>query len=334
MNHGEALNARQKAAVMLMALGPEASAEVIRHLDEAEVEALTREVAQLDKIQDYERDAAIEEFCRQAGAPSLPRGGMGSARTVLTKAFGQDKANEVVEKVSTAIEDEPFAFLRKAEPSRVAGLLKDENPQAVALALAQMPVPAAAAILSHFDTDFRVDVATRIATLETTSAEAITTVEKYLEDRHGAMLQREIVQAGGPQRLVELLNRVDLATERMIVEALEHQKPELAEQVKGMLFTFDDIIQLDDRALQAVVKEIDVRELSTALKGTRAEIQDKIFRTMSERAVTMIKEDMEFMGPTRLKTIEEAQKRIVGIIRRLEEAGEIQLGRGREDVVV
>lgn len=333
MNRSETLNSRQKAAVMLMALGPEASAEVIRHLDEAEIEALTREVAQLDQIQEHEKEAAIAEFCRQAGAPSLPRGGMGSARTVLTKAFGTQKANEVVDRVTTAIEDEPFLFLRKADPSRAAALLKDENPQAVALALAQMPVQSAASILSHFDPDVRVDVATRIATLETTTQEAIRTVETYLEDKYGPVLEREIVQAGGPQRLVELLNRVDLATERLIVEALEHQKPELAEQVKGMLFTFDDIILLDDRALQAVVKEIDVRELSTALKGTREEIQDKVFRCMSERAVTMIKEDMEFMGPTRLKTIEEAQKRIVGIIRRLEEAGEIHLGRGREDMV-
>lgn len=334
MNRSEALNSRQKAAVMLMALGPEASAEVIRHLDEAEVEALTREVAKLDKIQDYDRDAAIAEFCQKAGAPSLPRGGMGSARTVLTKAFGSAKANEVVDKITTSIEDEPFLFLRKADPSRVAALLKDENPQAIALAFAQMPVQAAATILSHFDPDFRVDVATRIATLETTTQDAIRTVEGHLEEKYGALLERELVQAGGPQRLVELLNRVDLATERLIIEALEGQKPELAEQVKGMLFTFDDIVQLDDRALQAVVKEIDVRELATALKGTRAEVQDKIFRCMSERAVTMIKEDMEFMGPTRLKTIEESQKRIVSIIRRLEEAGEIQLGRGREDVVV
>lgn len=334
MTRSESLNPMQKAAVMLMALGPEASAEVIRHLDESEVEALTREVAQLDKVSEQEREAAISEFCRQAGAPSLPRGGMGTARTVLSKAFGPDKANQVVEKVATAIEDEPFAFLRHADPARVAALVKEENPQAVALALAQMPVQAAAAVLSHFDPDFRVDVATRIATLETTTQDAIHVVESYFEDKFGALLEREVIQAGGPQRLVELLNRVDLATERLIVEALEHQKPELAEQVKSMLFTFDDIVQLDDRALQAVVKEIDVRELSTALKGTRQEIQDKIFRCMSERAVTMIKEDMEFMGPTRLKSIEEAQKRIVGIIRRLEEAGEITLGRGREDFVV
>ncbi len=333
MRH-ETLSAKQKAAVMLMALGPEASAEVIRHLDEDEVEALTLEVAQLDLVQDSQRDAAIAEFCRQANAQPMHRGGMGSARTVLTKAFGTARADDVVQRVTTTIEDEPFGFLRKSDPSRVASALKEENPQAIALALSQMPVQAAAAILSHFDPDFRVDVATRIATLESVTPETLKAVEDHFECEFGALLQRESIQAGGPQRLVELLSRVDLATERMIVEALEGQKPELAEQVKSMLFTFDDIVQLDDRAVQAVVKEIDIRELATALKGTKAIVQDKIFHCMSERAVTMIKEDMEFMGPTRLKTIEEAQKRIVGIIRRLEEVGEIQLGRGGEDVVV
>lgn len=333
MRH-ETLSAKQKAAVMLMALGPEASAEVIRHLDEDEIEALTLEVAQLDRVQDSQRDAAIAEFCRQADVQPIHRGGMGSARTVLTKAFGTARADDLVQKVTTAIEDEPFGFLRKADPSRVASALKEENPQAIALALSQMPVQAAAAILSHFDPDFRVDVATRIATLESVTPETLKAVEEHFESEFGALLQREAIQAGGPQRLVELLSRVDLATERMIVEALEGQKPELAEQVKSMLFTFDDIVQLDDRAVQAVVKEIDIRELATALKGTKAAVQDKIFHCMSERAVTMIKEDMEFMGPTRLKTIEEAQKRIVGIIRRLEEVGEIQLGRGGEDVIV
>lgn len=330
----DSLSARQKAAVMLMALGPEASAEVIRHLDETEVEALTREVAELDRIDPAQRDAAIAEFCRQAGVQALPRGGMGSARTVLTKAFGTAKADHLVQKVSNAIEDEPFSFLRKADPSRVASAVKDENPQSIALALSQLPVQAAAQILSHFEPDFRVDVATRIATMERVTAETLKTVEDHFESEYAALLEREAIQAGGPQRLVELLSRVDLATERMIVEALEGQKPELAEQVKSMLFTFDDIIHLDDRAVQAVVKEIDIRELSTALKGTRESVQNKIFHCMSERAVAMIKEDMDFMGPTRLKTIEEAQKRIVGIIRRLEEAGEIQLGRGGEDVIV
>lgn len=334
MTRTESLSARQKAAVMLMALGPEASAEVIRHLDEAEVEALTREVAQLDEVQDFQREAAIAEFCNQATTAALPRGGMGSARSVLVKAFGNERANQVVQKVAHAIEDEPFAFLRKADPARVAGLLKDENPQAVALVLSRMPVQNAANILSHFEPEVRVDVATRIATLEPTTAETISTLETFLHEKYGPQLERELIQAGGPQRLVELLSKVDINTERLIVEALEEQKPELAERVKSMLFTFDDIVQLDDRAVQAVVKEIDVRELATALKGTRADVQVKIFHCMSERAVTMIKEDMEFMGPTRLKTIEEAQKRIVSIIRRLEEAGEIQIGRGEEDVVV
>jgi flagellar motor switch protein FliG len=229
----------------------------------------------------------------------------------------------------------PFEFLKKADPSQVLSFIQDEHPQTIALILAYMPVNNAAMILTKLPSDLRGDVAARIAMMEQTPPEMIRRVEQVLEKKVSSILNQEMSQAGGPKALVDLLNRVDRSTERLILENLGETSPELAEQVKNMMFVFEDIIQLDDRAIQAILREVDMKELATALKGVGPEVQEKIYKNMSERAVAMLKEDMEYMGPVRLRVVEESQVKVVNIIRKLEEAGEIVVGRsGEEEVLV
>jgi flagellar motor switch protein FliG len=336
MRKGVELSNRQKAAIMLMVLGPELSGQVIRHLEEDQIEQLSLEVARLDKVTAEQREHVIGEFYDLAIAQDyIAEGGIDHARRVLEEAFGDEKAKEVLGKVVTAMQVVPFEFLKRADPGQVLSFIQDEHPQTIALILAYMPMNNAALILSKLSSELRADVAARIAMMDQTPPEVIRRVEQVLEKKVSSILSQEMSKAGGPKALVDLLNRVDRSTERLIIDSLNENNPELADQVKNMMFVFEDIVQLDDRAIQQVLKEVDMKELATALKGVSAEVQQKIFRNMSERAVNMLKEDMEFMGPVRLKVVEEAQQKIVSVIRRLEEAGEVVIGRGgEEDVLV
>ena len=332
----EELTNRQKAAVMLMVLGPEISGKVVRHLDEEHTELLTLELARLDKISADQRQSIIDEFYEVAIAQDyIAEGGVDHARQVLESAFGSDRADEVIRRVEAAMQVVPFDFLKKADPAQVLSFIQDEHPQTIALILAYMPMNSAAMILSKIPGELRADVAARIAMMDQTPPEVIRRVEQVLEKKVSAVLSQEMTHAGGPKALVDLLNRVDRSTERLIMESLSERNPELADQVKNMMFVFEDMVQLDDRAIQAIMREVDMKELATALKGVGQEVQQKVYKNMSERAVSMLKEDMEFMGPVRLRVVEEAQQKIVAIIRRLEENGEIVLGRaGEEDVLV
>ncbi len=332
----EELTNKQKAAVMLMVLGPEISGKVVRHLDEEHTELLSLELARLDKITADQRQAIIDEFYEVAIAQDyIAEGGVDHARQVLESAFGSDRADEVIRRVEAAMQVVPFDFLKKADLSQVLSFIQDEHPQTIALILAYMPMNSAAMILSKIPGELRADVAARIAMMDQTPPEVIRRVEQVLEKKVSAVLSQEMTHAGGPKALVDLLNRVDRSTERLIMDSLNERNPELADQVKNMMFVFEDMVQLDDRAIQAIMREVDMKELATALKGVGQEVQQKVYKNMSERAVSMLKEDMEFMGPVRLRVVEEAQQKIVAIIRRLEENGEIVLGRaGEEDVLV
>ncbi len=336
MRKGEALSSRQKAAVMLMCLGPECSSNVIRHLEEEHVEALSLEVARLDRVTPDQRETVIGEFHELAVAQDfIAEGGVERAKALLEEAFGGDRAEEMIKRVVLAMQVVPFEFLKKADPTQLCTFIQDEHPQTIALILSYMPITAAAEVLSRLPGDLRAEVAGRIAQMDQTPPEVIRRVEQVLEKKLSSVLSQEMTQAGGPKALVDLLNRVDRATERLIMDSLTETNPELAEVVKNMMFVFEDIVQLDDRAVQSVLKEVDMKELATALKGVNAEVGNKIFKNMSERAVGMLKEDMEFMGPVKLRVVEEAQQKVVSVIRRLEEAGEIQVGRGgEEDVLV
>jgi flagellar motor switch protein FliG len=326
---------RQKAAIMLMVLGPELSGQIIRHLEEEHIEQLSLEVARMERVLPEERAEVVTEFHDIAVAQDfIAEGGVDHAKKVLEAAFGSDRAEQVMKRIVAAMQVVPFEFLRKADPAQVLNFIQDEHPQTIALILAYMPMNNAAMILSKLPPDLRADVAARIAMMDQTPPEVIRRVEQVLEKKVSSLISQEMTNAGGPKALVDLLNRVDRSTERLILDSLEENNPELAEQVKNMMFVFEDIVQLDDRAIQQVLREIDMKELSTALKGTPKEVQEKIFKNMSERAVAMLKEDIEFMGPVRLRVVEDAQQKIVGVIRRLEEAGEIIIGRGGEEEVL
>lgn len=332
----EELNSRQKAAVLLMALGPETSGKVVRHLEEEHLEQLTMELARLEKIGPDQKQTIIDEFYEVAIAQDfIAEGGVDHARKLLESAFGSERAEEMVHRITVAMQVVPFDFLKKADPAQVLTFIQDEHPQTIALILAYMPLNNAASILSKLPSDLRADVASRVAMMDQTPPEVIRRVEQVLEKKVSTVLNQELTQAGGPKALVDLLNRVDRSTERLIIDSLTESDPELAETVKNMMFVFEDIVSLDDRAIQSILREVDTKELATALKGVSPEVQEKVYKNMSERACGMLKEDMEFMGPVRLKVVEEAQQKVVAVIRRLEEAGEVVLSRGgEEDVLV
>lgn len=331
----EELTPRRKAAIVLAVMGPEHAGEVIKHLGEEHIESLSMEVAKLEKISPEVKDRVISEFHELAKAQQfISEGGINSARDVLRAAFGDERADELVGRISAAMQVMPFDFLKRADPQQLLSFIQDEHPQTIALILAYMPTNQAAMILTKLPAELRGDVAERIAGMDQTPPEVIRSVEQVLERKVSNVITTELTKAGGPKALVDLLGRVDRTTERLILENLSETNPELADEVKNMMFVFEDVVQLDDRAIQTVLKEIDVKDLATALKGVNAEVQDKIFRNMSERAVNMLKEDMEFMGPVKLSVVEESQQKVVAAVRRLEESGEIQLGRGEDDVLV
>jgi flagellar motor switch protein FliG len=335
MRRKEELSSKQKAAIVMMVIGAEHSGQVLKHLKEEQIEQLTIEVARLDRVTPEQREAVILEFHELALAQDfIAEGGIENARQVLESAFGGERAKDMLDKIVTAMQIVPFDFLKKADPHQVLSFIQDEHPQTIALILSYMPVSGAAVILSKLPSELRGDVAGRIASMEQTPPEVIRRVEQVLEKKLSSMLSQEMQQAGGPKALVDLLNRVDRATERLIMDSISESSPELADTVKNMMFVFEDIVQLDDRAVQQILKEVDIKELATALKGMSVPVQDKVFNNMSERAVGMLKEDMEYMGPVRLKVVEEAQQKVVAIIRRLEESGDIILGRGGEEEVL
>jgi flagellar motor switch protein FliG len=331
----EELTPKKKAAVMLMVMGPEIAGQVMKHIEPEHVEQLSLEVARLDRVTADQREQVIHEFYDLAIAQDyIAEGGIEHARKLLEAALGDEQAQGVVDKILNAMQVVPFEFLKKADPHQVLSFIQDEHPQTIALILAYMPLSNASMILAKLNTELRADVAARIATMDQTPPEVIRRVEQVLERKVSSLLSQEMTQAGGPKALVDLLNRVDRSTERLIIESLTESNPELAETIKNMMFVFEDIVQLDDRAIQAILREVDMKELATALKGVGAEVQNKVYKNMSERAVGMLKEDMEFMGPVRLRVVEEAQQKIVGVIRRLEEAGEIVVGRGGEEEIL
>lgn len=326
---------RRKTAIMLTLLGQEAAAAVVKHFEEDQIELLTLEIARLDKVTSEQRENIINEFHEMAMAQDyIAEGGVEHARKVLMTAFGGERADVMIKKVLSAMQVVPFEFLRRADPAQLLTFIQDEHPQTIALILSYMPMNQAALILTKLSQELRAEVAERIASMDQTPPEVIRRIEQVLEKKVSSLINQEMTKAGGPKALVDLLNRVDRSTERLILDSLSENNPELADAVKNMMFVFEDVVQLEDRSIQAIMKEVDVKDLATALKGVGGEVQEKIFRNMSERAVGMLKEDMDFMGPVKLRLVEESQQKIVAVIRRLEEAGEITIGRGEEDVLV
>lgn len=329
------LSGKQKAAILVAALGPEKASDIYKHLNQEEIEDLTLEIAGLGKVSKEVRDRVVEEFHQLCLAQEyITRGGMEYAREILEKALGRQKANEIMSRLAQTLQVTPFEFMRRADASQIFSFLQGEHPQTISLIIAHLQPEQGAMILSSLPTELQADVAKRIAEMDRTSPEVIRDVERVLERKLASIMGQDFAAAGGVKSLVEVLNRVDRGTEKGILETLEEQDPELAEEVKRLMFVFEDIIGLDARSVQQILREVDMKDLALALKGASEEVKQKIFSNMSERASTILKEDMDFMGPVRLRNVEDAQQRIVNVIRRLEEAGEIVVARGGQEEIV
>jgi len=326
---------KQKAAIFLITLGPEVAAEIFKHLREDEIETLTFEMAKLDKITPEDKEAVLLEFNELMMAQEfITTGGIDYAREVLEKALGTQKAIDIINRLTSSLQTRPFDFIRRQDPQHLLNFIQNEHPQTIALILCYMDSNKASQILSSLPHNIQADVAKRVALMERVSPDILREVERVLERKLSALSSEDYTSAGGIDTVVEILNNVDRATEKTIIEALEDDDPELAEEIKKRMFVFEDIVLLEDRAIQRVLREVDNQDLARALKQVDPDVQEKIFKNMSKRAATLLKEDMEYMGPIRLKDVEEAQQKIVNIIRKLEEQGEIVVARGGEDEVL
>lgn len=333
----EEMTPTQKAAVALVAFGPEVSALVLKGMNEADLEKITIEIANLrDVPTDVERQV-IEE-CHQIfmARQYISQGGVDFASEILQKAVGSSKAREILHRLESSFKATGFSLLKDIDPKQLSGFFQNEHPQTTALILTQLSPQQAASVLSELAPELQSEVSLRVATMEKISPEILKEIEKTLENHFGVDSGRDLSVSGGAKTIAEILNLIDTSAEKNILQSLEADDPDLAAEVKNMMFVFDDLILLDDRSIQRLLKEVETKDLSTALKAASDEVKNKIFANVSERVSVMIKEEMEFMGPTRLSDVEAAQSRVVEAVRRLEEEGQVIIsGRGgKEDVIV
>lgn len=328
----ETITGRRKAAVLVIALGPERSGEIFKHLRQDEIDELILEIAALDGIDADERREVLEEFYHSHLAQDyIAEGGLDYARDILERAVGPAKAGEIIGRLASFVQVAPFEFLRRTDPSQITNFIQHEHPQTVALILAYMPPETASVVLASLPERLQADVSMRIAVMDRTAPEVIRQVEEVMERKLASIINQDFTRAGGVHALVDMLNLVDRTTERHILESLDESSPELAEEVRKLMFVFEDILLLDDRSIQQLMKEVEMPDIALALKGTSEEVQSKVTTNMSQRAAAMMLEDMAYMGPQRRRVIEEAQQKIVSVVRRLEEAGKIVIARGGGD---
>ena len=328
-------NGLQKAAVLLIALGPEKAANIFKHLKEDEIEELTLEIANTRSVSPQEKEDILMEFYQICLAQQyIAEGGIAYAKELLEKALGVEKAQGVITKLTASLQVRPFEFVRKTDPSQLLNFIQDEHPQTIAMILSYLSPGQSALVLGALPPEKQADVAKRIAMMDRTSPDVIKEVERVLERKLASLVNQDYTIVGGVDSIVSILGNVDRGTEKHIMESLEIEEPELADEIRKKMFVFEDILLLDDRAIQRVLREVDNADLELALKSTTEEVQNVIFKNLSKRLAAMIKEDMEFMGPVRMKDVEEAQQKIVGIIRRLEDSAEIVISRGGGDDIV
>lgn len=329
------LSGLQKAAILLIALGPEKSAQVFKHLKEEEIEQLTLEIANMRTVTPDDKEDVLEEFYQICLAQEyISEGGISYAKEILERALGNQKALDVINRLTASLQVRPFDFVRKADPAQLLNFIQGEHPQTIALILSYLRPQQASVILSSLPEDKQADVARRIALMDRTSPEIIKEIERVLEKKLSSMISQDYTMAGGIESIVDILNSVDRGTEKNIMETLEIQDIDLAEQIKKKMFVFEDIVTLDNRSIQRVIREVENNDWALALKSSSEEVSKTVFTNMSKRLAEMIKEDMEYMGPVRLRDVEEAQQKIVNVIRKLEDAGEIVISRGGGDEIV
>jgi flagellar motor switch protein FliG len=329
------LSGRQKAALLLISLGPEVSAQIFKHLRDEEIEQLTLEIANVRKVDSSEKESILSEFHQICMAQEyISQGGISYAKEILEKALGSQKALDIINRLTATLQVRPFDFARKADPAQILNFIQNENSQTIALVLSYLQADQSSIILSALPQDKQAEVAKRIALMDSTSPEVVSQVERVLEQKLSATVTQDYTSAGGIEAIVQILNGVDRGTERTILDALEIQDPELAEEIKKRMFVFEDIVNVDNRSIQRIIRDIENADLQLALKVASEEVREAIFKNMSKRMSETFREEMEYMGPVRLRDVEEAQTRIVATIRRLEEAGEIIIARGGGDDII
>lgn len=329
------LTGKEKAAILLIALGQDISKEVFKYLESEEIEELYLQIAKTTKVSSEMKDRVFEEFNELMLAQQyLAQGGITYARELLQSALGESKAVEIITKLTSSLQVRPFDFIQKTESEQILNFIQGEHPQIIALIVSYLPANKAGEIFRNLPEEKQIDIARRIASMERTSPEMIREVERVLERKLSTVVGQDYTSAGGLDTLIEMLANVDRGTEKTIIESLSETDPELAEEIRKRMFVFEDVILLDDRAIQQVLKSVESKDLSLALKGSSEDVSEKIFKNMSKRAADMLREDMEFAGPVRVKDVQEAQQKIVNVIRKLEETGEIVIARGGEDEMI
>lgn len=336
MPDNEGIPGIRKAAILLLALDRDVSARILRLLNTDMVEDITREIASLEDLPRETSDDVVQEFYNLALARQYAsEGGLGYAKLLLERSLNKDDASRIMELIEHQVHKQPFTFLQKADSDELLTFIQEEHPQTIALILAHLPSSKASEILSGLPAAKQIEVVTRIANMETTNPEVITEVERGLESRLAGIVSQNLRRVGGVESVAEMLNLADRSTEKGILESLESEDPDLVEQIRRLMFVFEDILMVNDKGIQSVLKEVDHNELAYALRTASDDLRDKIFRNMSERAAQLIKEEMEYMGPVRVADVESAQQKIVDVVRRLEDAGEIIIaGRGGEKELV
>lgn len=330
------LTGLQKAATFLAQMKPDQAGVVMSRMRESEVEAITTEVMKLRNLAQTDVDSVLDEMHEVMQAQAfIGQGGFDFAREMLSTGLGRERAEEILSRLNIASAETPFASLRRADMRQVYTFLKDEHPQIIALVLAHMPATQSAEAIARLAPELQAEVAHRIAVMDRTSPETVRLIEDELGRRMGSILaHQDMLTVGGVQALVEIINRSDRAAERSIMEWLQSQDPELAERVRSQMFVFEDITNLDDISIQTVLREIQMSDLAVAMKGVRDEVREKIERNLSERAAGNLAEEIDLLGPVRLKTVEEAQGKVVQVVRLLEETGVLTLSRGSDDEFV
>ena len=329
------MKGKQKAALLLISLGPEVAAAVYKNLTEEEVERLTLEISSVKKVDSIVKDEIIEEFHNIAIAQDyISQGGIGYAKTVLEKALGKEQAQAIINRLTSSLQVRPFDFARRADPAQLLNFIQNEHPQTIALVLSYLEPEQAGIILSSLPQEVQADIARRIATMDSTSPEVISEVESVLERKLSSTVTQDFTETGGVDAVVEVLNGVDRSTEKTILDALEIQDPELAEEIRKRMFVFEDVVTLDSRSIQRIIRDCENEDLILSLKVSSEDVQKVLYDNMSERMAESFQEEIEIMGPVRLRDVEEAQSRIVAIIRRLEDSGEIIIARGGGDDII
>ncbi len=330
------LSGVEKAAILLMSLGADLSSKVLKQgFSDDDIERITGVITDMDRVPNDLTNRVIQEFfqLREARAYVID-GGLDYAKELLEKTVGPAKAVEILEKISLSLRQIPFQNLRKSDPRQIVGFIREEHPQTIAFVLAHLKPDQSAVVLSELPPELQAEVARRVAILDRTSPDVAKEIEKVLERKLSAVALSEETVTGGVKALVNILNKVDRATEKTIFERLENTDPDLAEEVRKMMFIFEDIVKLHDISIQKVLREVDIKDLALAMRGANEEVNNRIFKNMSKRASEILREEIQYMGPVRLRDVEQAQQKIVNVIRRLEESGEIVIARGGEDAII